>query len=66
MRGVEFNEPGVFMAFEETGDELTENVASLGFDLKGLVAAKKMVLHYVLVLITLSVTRKDAASMIYG
>jgi circadian clock protein KaiC len=46
---VEFNEPGVFMAFEETGDELTENVASLGFDLKGLVAAKKMVLDYVLV-----------------
>ena len=41
---VEFNEPGVFMAFEETGAELTENVASLGFDLKGLVAAKKMVL----------------------
>jgi circadian clock protein KaiC len=46
---VEFNEPGVFMAFEETGDELTENVASLGFDLKALVAAKKMVLDYVLV-----------------
>jgi circadian clock protein KaiC len=46
---VEFNEPGVFMAFEETGDELTENVASLGFDLKALVATKKMVLDYVLV-----------------
>jgi circadian clock protein KaiC len=46
---VEFNEPGVFMAFEETGDELTENVASLGFDLNALVAAKKMVLDYVLV-----------------
>ena len=31
---VEFNEPGVFMAFEETGDELTKNVALLGCDLK--------------------------------
>src|SRR3984957_16876648 len=46
---VEFNEPGVFMAFEETGEELTENVASLGFDLKALVARKKLVLDYVFV-----------------
>ena len=29
----EFNEPGVFMAFEETTKDLTQNVASLGFDL---------------------------------
>ena len=43
----EFNEPGVFMAFEETREELTENVASLGFDLKALVASKKLVLDYV-------------------
>src|SRR5689334_23660897 len=47
-RGVmEFNEPGIFMAFEENEKELTENVASLGFDLKALVARKKMVLDYV-------------------
>ena len=26
----EFNEPGVFMTFEETGKELSDNVASLG------------------------------------
>src|SRR5450432_201825 len=45
----EYGEPGVFMAFEETGEELTENVASLGFDLKALIAAKKLVLDYVYV-----------------
>ena len=27
----EFGEPGVFMSFEETSQELTQNVASLGF-----------------------------------
>src|SRR5512140_269668 len=43
----EFNEPGVFMAFEETPEDLTENVASLGFDLKGLVNRKKLNLDYV-------------------
>ncbi len=30
---LEYNEPGVFMAFEERTEELTTNVASLGFDL---------------------------------
>jgi circadian clock protein KaiC len=43
----EFNEPGVFMAFEETAEDLTENVASLGFDLKNLIAHKKIVLDFV-------------------
>jgi circadian clock protein KaiC len=43
----EFNEPGVFMAFEETAQDLTQNAASLGFDLKDLVARKKIVLDYV-------------------
>jgi circadian clock protein KaiC len=33
---VQFNEPGVFVAFEEKSDELAMNVASLGFDLKKL------------------------------
>jgi circadian clock protein KaiC len=28
-----YNEPGVFMAFEEKAEELEQNVASLGFDL---------------------------------
>ncbi|MEA3188403.1 MAG: circadian clock protein KaiC, partial [Chthoniobacter sp.] len=45
----EYGEPGVFMAFEETREELTENVASLGFDLKALIAEKKLLLDYVYV-----------------
>jgi len=43
----QFNEPGVFMAFEETAKDLTKNVASLGFDLKDLVARNKIVLDFV-------------------
>ena len=46
---LEFNEPGVFMGFEETGEELIKNVASMGFDLKRLVARKKLALDYVLI-----------------
>jgi circadian clock protein KaiC len=42
-----FGEPGVFMSFEETADELKANVASLGFDLAGLVRRKKILLEYV-------------------
>ena len=44
---VEHDEPGVFMSFEENEAELTSNVASLGFDLKGLSAKKKIVLEHV-------------------
>src|SRR5579859_6202721 len=43
----EYHEPGVLMTFEETSEEMTKNVASLGFDLKRLVARKKLVLDYV-------------------
>ena len=43
----QFNEPGVFMSFEETIEELTKNVASLGFDLEDLVKNKKIALEYV-------------------
>src|SRR4030042_2182398 len=43
----QFNEPGVFMAFEETEKELATNVASLGFDLAKLVAQKKILLDHV-------------------
>jgi circadian clock protein KaiC len=42
-----FNEPGVFLSFEETERELTANVASLGFDLDTLVAAKKIYLEHI-------------------
>ncbi|WP_091162820.1 circadian clock protein KaiC [Mucilaginibacter sp. P19] len=43
----EFNEPGVFMAFEEKADELASNVASLGFDLIKLQDDKKLRLDHV-------------------
>src|SRR5580658_6457165 len=39
----QFNEPGVFMMFEETAADLTINVRSLGFDLDKLAAEKKIV-----------------------
>ena len=42
VRGItEFNEPGVFMSFEETAEELVKNVASLGFDVDSLVRRKQ-------------------------
>lgn len=43
----EFGEPGVFMAFEETAEELAQNVRSLGFDLETLIAEKKIVVDHV-------------------
>jgi circadian clock protein KaiC len=43
----QFDEPGVLMAFEETEKELTANVASLGFDLAGLIRRKKIIVDYV-------------------
>jgi circadian clock protein KaiC len=42
-----FNEPGVFMTFEEKTEELVNNVASLGFDLEKLQRNKKIRLDYV-------------------
>jgi circadian clock protein KaiC len=47
VRGIEMGEPGVFMAFEETSEELTQNVASLGFDLARLCAQKKLLVDFV-------------------
>lgn len=44
---VQYNEPGVFMSFEETAEELTENVASLGWDVEALIADKKIAIDYV-------------------
>jgi circadian clock protein KaiC len=43
----QYNEPGVFMAFEETPEELSQNVRSLGFDLDQLVKSKKLALDFV-------------------
>ncbi|MBU2444642.1 MAG: circadian clock protein KaiC, partial [Bacteroidetes bacterium] len=42
-----YNEPGVFISFEETEKELTANVASLGFDLDNLVKSKKIWLEHI-------------------
>lgn len=42
-----YDEPGVFMAFEETEEELAKNFASLGFDIGELVAKNKLVIDYV-------------------
>lgn len=48
VRGVtEFGESGIFVAFEETEEELSQNVASLGFDLRGLTRRKKLIVDYV-------------------
>src|ERR1700752_3512874 len=43
----QFGEPGVFMAFEETADELAQNVSSLGFDLEALAQQQKVLVEYV-------------------
>ncbi|MBF0208406.1 MAG: circadian clock protein KaiC [Oligoflexia bacterium] len=43
-----YNEPGIFMSFEETEDELCKDVASLNVDLPGLISKKKILLEYVL------------------
>ena len=42
-----FDEPGVFMAFEEKTDELEMNVKSLGYDLKAHIAENKIYLEHV-------------------
>jgi circadian clock protein KaiC len=47
VHGVEMGEPGVFLAFEETAEELTTNVASLGWDLEALCADGKLVVDHV-------------------
>jgi circadian clock protein KaiC len=44
---VRFDEPGVFMSFEENSSDLAHNVASLGFDLPDLISANKIVMDYV-------------------
>lgn len=44
-----FNEPGVFMSFEESAEEIMTNVASLGFDLQQLIDDKKLLMDYVFI-----------------
>lgn len=47
-RGItQFDEPGVFLAFEETREELIQNFASLGFPLADFIAQNKLVIDHV-------------------
>ena len=43
----QFGESGVFVSFEETPEELVQNVASLGFDLAALEAEHKLILDFI-------------------
>ena len=43
----QFNEPGVFMSFEERAEDLAANVASLGYDIDGLVGQGKLAIDHV-------------------
>jgi circadian clock protein KaiC len=43
----EYDEPGVFMSFEESANDLIQNVRSLGFDLERSIAQKKLKIDYV-------------------
>ena len=44
----QYNEPGVFMSFEETEDELYDDVAALNFNFRALVAKKKIFVDHIL------------------
>lgn len=44
---VDHDEPGVFMSFEERPRDLVDNVASLSYDLQGLIDQKKIVIDHV-------------------
>ena len=43
----DYNEPGVFIAFEEMEEDLAQNVSSLGFDLHELVDSNKLALDHI-------------------
>ena len=47
VNGAERGEPGVFVSFEETEDDLIKNVRSLGHDLEDLLARKRIGVEYV-------------------
>lgn len=42
-----YDEPGVFMSFEERAEDLSANVASLGYDLDGLIAQGRLAIDHV-------------------
>ena len=47
IHGAAHGEPGVFVTFEETEDDLLKNVASLGYDLADLVKRKRLAIEYI-------------------
>ncbi|HET6461051.1 MAG TPA: circadian clock protein KaiC [Syntrophales bacterium] len=48
LRGaIQFKEPGVFVSFEETPKDLTQNFASLGYDLNDLIARKLIAMDHI-------------------
>jgi circadian clock protein KaiC len=48
VRGItQYDEPGVFIAFEETRADLTQNVASLGFSLTDLIDQNQLVIDHI-------------------
>lgn len=47
INGAKNNEPGLFVSFEETKEELEKNFASLGMDLKTLEAQEKFAVEYI-------------------
>ncbi len=44
---VHYNEPGVFLSFEETEEDLVKNFSSFGYDLPGLAQRKLLAIDYV-------------------
>jgi circadian clock protein KaiC len=44
---VEYNEPGVFLAFEERPEDLIKNVGSLNYDVEKLISEKKLAIDHV-------------------
>src|SRR5581483_3265581 len=47
VHGAARGEPGVFVTFEETEEDLLTNAAALGYDLPGLLARKRLALEYI-------------------
>jgi len=43
----QFNEPGVFMSFEERAEDLSANFSSLGYDVDGLIEAGRLAVDHV-------------------
>lgn len=44
---LQYGEPGVFIAFEETVDDLTRDVATLGLDLEDLIRRKLLMIEFI-------------------